>query len=600
VIKQLQAARRSPFGPLTVTLAATILWILSVQRVRLEAMTDSGLISVLPSLAFIALGLMIVSFWMALQNTEIKNWVLLIQVAALVFALFGTTSLIEDVPRFHVTWRHAGVVDYIMRTGDIDPGIDAYFNWPGFFILGALFTKLTGFDNALVFAGWAPMFFNLLYLGPLLMIMRSATKNRKIVWLAILLFYISNWIAQDYFAPQAFTYFLYFSVLAILLTWFQRADGLRPLWRAPASSSAPPHPPVSTEPQAAHRKIVLIGVVTGIALLIVSSHPLTPFFLLVAVTALVVFNRSTLRGLPVIVAVLTATWISFMTLAYMKGHFGILMQNIGEIEAIFSQNVSERLQGSPGHLLVVRIRFLVTGFLWLLALAGVVQRKRSGRLDASYALLALAPAGVLALQPYGGELLLRVHFFALPFLAFFASSFLLEGSARPAISWRRLSVAVATCFLFIGGFFVARYGNERGEYFTSSEAVAVDHVYDVAPRGSLILAVTDSLPWASRGYEAYEVDTLLTGKSVSDDGLPSPTEVADSAIERMATYDGDAYLVITRSQEAFAELLGLSEAGGVSRIEAALERSGAFDLVYSNNDATVFTLDPRFKGVETS
>ena len=78
-----------------------------------------------------------------------------------VLMLHGATGLIDDVPAFNVVWRHAGVTDYVLQTGSVDPHIDAYFNWPGFFILVASLTSLLGFGAASAVAGWAPLAFNL-------------------------------------------------------------------------------------------------------------------------------------------------------------------------------------------------------------------------------------------------------------------------------------------------------------------------------------------------------------------------------------------------------------------------------------------------------
>ena len=59
---------------------------------------------------------MLVAFFITLvQNTD-RKCVLLFQLAAITFALHGAAALVEDEPRFHTAWVHAGFVEYIGRT----------------------------------------------------------------------------------------------------------------------------------------------------------------------------------------------------------------------------------------------------------------------------------------------------------------------------------------------------------------------------------------------------------------------------------------------------------------------------------------------------
>src|SRR5205085_7371954 len=147
---------------------------------------------------------------------------LALHVAALVVMLNGIPVLAEEVPRFGATWVHAGFTDYVMRTGALAPGIDARFNWPGFFVLAALLTQLGGLASPLALAGWASVYFNLLYALPLAVIFRSLVRDERLVWAGLWLFYLSDWIGQDYWAPQALGYFFFLTILATVLRYLQR------------------------------------------------------------------------------------------------------------------------------------------------------------------------------------------------------------------------------------------------------------------------------------------------------------------------------------------------------------------------------------------
>src|SRR5437899_8098640 len=115
------------------------LWLVSVQQVDPSRMTAVGLVSALPISVFLLLALLLVSFAMSLRREDLRTLVPLFHVLALVVMLYSVTALVEDEPRFAVTYRHAGIVNYIATHHSLNPHLDAYFNWPGFFVLGVLF-----------------------------------------------------------------------------------------------------------------------------------------------------------------------------------------------------------------------------------------------------------------------------------------------------------------------------------------------------------------------------------------------------------------------------------------------------------------------------
>ncbi|HYU76851.1 MAG TPA: hypothetical protein VEL31_29640, partial [Ktedonobacteraceae bacterium] len=138
-------------------------------------MNDLGMISTFPPSFIISLIILTVSFCLALRQPRVRTPLLLLHLLLLIFMLYGIENLVEEAPRFAVVYRHAGYTEYIMRTGSVDPNLDAYFSWPGFFVLSALVTRIAGYHDILSYAGWAPVFFNLIYAGPLYMIFTSAS-----------------------------------------------------------------------------------------------------------------------------------------------------------------------------------------------------------------------------------------------------------------------------------------------------------------------------------------------------------------------------------------------------------------------------------------
>ena len=137
--------------------------------------------------------------------------------------IHGLPTFIYEHLRFSWAWKHVGIVEFILRTGGVDPQIDslpAYHNWPGFFGLNAWIVRESGLDSPMSYATWAPILFNLLYALALFALFRGFSADRRLVWTAVLIFELGNWVGQDYFAPQALAFFLYLVVMMILLRWF--------------------------------------------------------------------------------------------------------------------------------------------------------------------------------------------------------------------------------------------------------------------------------------------------------------------------------------------------------------------------------------------
>jgi len=601
--KQVEEAERArqwtTVAPALLSLAAVALWAVSLPRVNLSEVNDLGLASVLPVSVFAALVLATAAFAWTLGQRPLRRSVLLLHVVVLVVMLYGMNPMVEPVPGPNILWRHAGIADHIATTGGVDPRIDAYFNWPGFFVLAAFLSSAAGLTSIVqLAAGWAPVFFNLLYLGPLLLLYRRATSDHRLIWLAMWFFYLTNWIQQDYLSPQALTYFLYLLIIGILLRWFGTDRSTWPAparflpWRPPLPASAtstlfdavPDPAPDLLQPSA--RRAGLMAVVIALFAAAVPSHQLTPFAILVGVSALVVVRRCSARGLPFLMLSMLAAWITFMSAAFLAGHLTVLSGHVGQVNSIAAANVTDRLTGSSGHQLVVHIRLALTALLWVLAVLGWLRRRRRRQDDVAFTLLAVVPFVLMGLQSYGGELLLRVYLFGLPFVTFLAAGLFLPVKTGAA-SWRTAGAIGLAGITLLGGFMFARYGNERIDHFNAAELAAVRHLYEIAPPGSLLVAATPDLPWKFQDYARYEYRTVPNLPNSGNGDLVKPV----LAIMRQHRQPG-AYLIVTRSQRADIEARSVLPPGSLERLENTLRRSPAVQLVYANRDAQIYTLRP--------
>lgn len=554
------------------------LWALGLATIDLEGMTDLGLVSVLPISSVAGLVLLSVSFAFALRR-DVGTALTLVHVVALIAMLFAIPAIVEPVPRFNVAWRHVGITEVLLRTGQIDPRIDAYFSWPGFFTFSAFVTQAAGLTSGVDLLPWAPVAFNALYLAPLLLMFRAATADRAVVWLGVWIFYLANWIGQDYYAPQAYGYFIYLLIIGLLLTYFH-GDG-RPMWPIPrrlfTSSIAVRRPRLGPLQRAGLLTLILVmfGALSA-------SHQLSPFALVGIVTLLAVLGRITLSGLPAAMIVIMGAWISYMTVTYLHGHLTDMIARIGSVDTTVAANLTDRFRGSADHLTVLVVRSISSVSLWSLAAVGSMRQLMSRSTDLTWTILAGAPFTLLLLQTYGGEMLLRVYLFSLPFMSVLAASAILGGPKR---SPRRVfASAVAGSLLLLGFFLISRYGNERMDVITPAEAIGMAQLYEIAPPDSQLVALADNVFWKYRDYELYHY-AVVTDDVVN---LNVPA-IVDTMRARP---DTAGYLILSRGQLAALQLSYSLSTERWDELRTELEQAHGVRIAYQNPDITIYSTIP--------
>jgi len=568
--------------------AGAIVWFGLIGRVDLAAVNDLGLVSVLPPLMYVGMALVAIAYGAMLARADFPTWLAVGLVVLTIAMLYGLAPAIEGELRFSPAWRHLGLVEFMSRNGAVQPSLDAYHNWPGLFGLAAFLTSVTGVSDLNGLAMWAPVWFNLAFLAPLALVLSALTDDRRILWLAIWLFYLTDWIGQDYFAPQALGFLLFLVVVAMLLRWLGHGELAEPsgavqegrLYRLRQVLAlildAGPMRAAALTPG---RRAALMAALLVIYVFVVGTHQLTPFFLAAVTLALVLLRRVPWATLPVLMAMTIAAWVAFLAVAFLIGHFQNVAGYVGTLAESLAANLTSRLQGSPDHVTVIYVRIASTLFMWGLAVVGVIRRLLQGRWDVTALVLALAPFPLFLVQAYGGEMLLRIYLFALPFVAFFVACAVLPRSGDDdSPSLATVGIVSVLGIALMGGLMVTRYGNERLEHFSSDEVAAVAELYRVAPPGSLLVALTPNLPWKSVNYEQYRY------RPSGDDSTFGDLE---RVLSDMSLHDGDVFLILSRSQQAYAEMILGARPGAWEAFRRALLGSGKFRLVYLNPDAVI-------------
>ncbi|MFF0792484.1 lipopolysaccharide biosynthesis protein [Streptomyces spiralis] len=571
------------------TAALLLYWVpaLRLDDAALDRMGGLGLISVLPLPTLVGAALLITVFAVLLRLRREHRALLLLTLLATVVSLHALPAVIETEPRFATAWQHLGFIDYIDRTGTAVPDLDARWSWPGFFAVAAFVARACGLSDFTEVIRWWPLTVQLLYLAPMFLLTRSLRASWRARWTGVWIFVLSSWVGQDYFSPQGFTYLLYLAFVAILLVWFRAP---RVLWTKARPGEA------EVEPANRRQRAVLLMVVIGLFAAGVPAHQLTPFVMLGVLAALVLVGRSELRGLPVLFAVLVVFWLGFMAEPYWSGHFDELFGGVGGVGSNVSTSVSGRIQGGDStHKLVLYTRVLLAGSIMLFACWGWWQRRAHKYRERSLLVLTFVPFLGFGMQSYGGEMALRVFMFALPGAGLLAALALFPRAgvtAREREKDRASLAPVAALLaglLLMGGFLVARWGNEPFERIRPGEVTAMDYVYaHDRPTVRLlwlsndpVTNVTPAMPWGARDMERVNyVPTLAPVDPVLVSGL----------VKALKEAGPNSYLMINRSQVTYLRMDVGYSATWPSRLVENLDDRQELKKVLSNDDATLYTL----------
>ncbi|PZH12422.1 hypothetical protein C1I97_12220 [Streptomyces sp. NTH33] len=571
------------------TAALLLYWVpaLRLDDAGLDRMGGLGLVSVLPppTLAGAALltGVFAVLLWLRREHRAL----LLVTLVATVVSLHALPAVIESEPRFATAWQHLGFIDYIDRTGSAVPDLDARWSWPGFFAVAAFVARACGLNDFTEVIRWWPPAVQLLYLAPMFLLTRSLRASWRAKWAGVWIFVLSGWVGQDYFSPQGFTYLLYLAFVAILLVWFRAP---RMLWTTARPGEA------EVEPTDRRQRAVLLMVVIGLFAASVPAHQLTPFVMLGVLAVLVLVGRSELRGLPVLFAVLVAFWLGFMAEPYWSGHFDELFGGVGGVGGNVSSSVSGRIQGGDStHQLVLYARVLLAGTVMALACWGWLRRREHKYRERSLLVLTFVPFLGFGMQSYGGEMALRVFMFALPGAALLAALALFPRAGATAGEREKDRVSLAPLaalmagLLLMGGFLVARWGNESFERIRPGEVAAMDYVYAHAEptvrllwlSNDLVTNVTPAMPWGARDMERVTyVPTLAPTDPVLVSGLVKSLEDAGP----------NSYLMVNRSQVTYLQMDVGYSATWPSRLVENLDSRPELRKVLAGADATLYAL----------
>jgi hypothetical protein len=559
-----------------VALTAVVqLWLIGLWRADPREMTDLGLTSLLGWATVASLLLLTASFFFALVRRA-GDLVLGAHLLTLILLVHGTPAVLFGTLRYAWAWKHLGIVDYILRHGRVDTAIEnlgVYHNWPGFFGASAFLADLAGPANLIEISIWAPVAFNVANLLALRYLFRACGADRLRTWLALVFFFITTWVGQDYFSPQALGYLLFLVLIATVLRYFRRPTRLLTIVSSGRLTAVP------------------LLLVTLLLVAIAASHQITPMVAFLTLLVLFVFRQ--IRGwyLPVIALLAMAGWALTVAQTYTLVNFADLLSELSNPLANAGNTFEKSATIRGAQYLVSFAGRAVIIIVVLVAIVGVIRMARRRQLDRAMLLLMLTPGMLLFLTAFGGELLFRIFLFASPFLSYFAAAALTvrQRAGVPTRPWRAALPPILLTTLLIPLFLLAYYGKDQQNYFTPAEVTAGRWIADNTVPGTLLVRANTNYPHDFHNYE-YVRNVAISAEDEPDRQrlLADPAGVLQRWLDDPANVR--AFVLITRGQKIANDSVGPMPPGAVQHVEDVLSASPLFTEAYRNEDAVVFVL----------
>jgi hypothetical protein len=575
-IRELDVPTIGPVVP-AFTLAGLALWLVSLPAVHPGAVGSIGLVSVLPLTWWAAAACALAATAWQFRNRIHVVW-MLTDVALLTLMIYATPSIVEHYARVWTGYTHVGLVGYIVRDHGVKQTFDARYAWPGALNLGAVLTELTGVRSAVTFLRWSPLFFNALCTVPIYAAARALTRSERATWITVCLFLSLNWVGQDYWSPQALNFFLFLVAVAATVTWIPVRPVAGQRWERLTDRNAEPRFALAdrTDRVAVVLAILLFSVASA------TSHQLTPFFLLAALVGLATVGRRDLGLMPVFVFLVIVLWISFGAVSFWSGHWNTLTHDVGNVGGTVNSGVGARIAGSDtGRTVVLLVRMGLSCGVWALAgLAFVFAARRLSTGAATAAALTAAPLVGIALQSYGGEMLLRVFLFSLPFAC------MLLAMVVDAAQWstKALAVVVPASVLIVVALMTARYGNERFEEVFPEDMAATRFVYGHVETKSVVVTANNVSTLRMGDFRRFTIKVL---PALEHPDRENPID----ALRQEGITKG--YIVVTRSGVGAAEIRSRSPVGWNDLLRSKLLASGVTQQLFHDGQSAVYRFDSR-------
>ncbi len=545
---------------------ALILWVvaLSIGLPGVDASFFGLLFSGAGALLIPAVVLVAVAFVIAIARRRVP--VATAALLTLIIVERGTTWLGTEVPLYEWTYKHIAVVRYVLAHDLIQPnGTDIYAQWPAFFVTTAWFSDVTGLDPMTLAHVFAPVI-HLLIAIIVYSAARTIGSSTRVAITAAFCVEMVNWVAQDYFSPQAWTLVIAYGLLAMLI--------------------ASRH----------HRQAGILAIIPFAA--IVPTHQLTPFWALAAAIGLVIFRQA--RPWWAVAAMIGIAGAYLALNFEAVAPYGILSGSNPVSNA--TSNVTAA--GVPAKEITSLVcRALSAGVLLLAALSAVVGWKHKRPYVIACAIVAFSPLALLLGQSYGGEAIFRVYLYSLFGCGLLVAPHIVAvldgfgaGRRRALVAWGGALAVVAAALAGAYSYFALWPTVVE----TRAQVEAIDRITADAPPGTRIIMLYGAgLP--ARINDNYAPLTLANpyfdyplSYELADTRGTFPTAEQLGWLEwKVGETDKPTIVAFTTQSRRVIEYYGEYRPGAPAEFEQIMRETPGWRTVYENPDTLVLEHDPR-------
>jgi hypothetical protein len=525
--------------------AALALWTMALPVVDLARIDDWGLISALPITFYVALAVAVVVAVAAAFDPAANSWRTVVGIAPLLLVIYGTLPILSSTIRYPWSYKHVGVIRLLDDTGRLHPHVDIYNNFSGFFGVGALVRGAAGADPT-QYGAWAQLAGEAMVLVAVGSLAHVATRNAKVARLTVVVYLITNWVGQNYFAPQTLASLLSIAVLALVWSWFTDGGTRRlPIVGRGLDSLAPTAGALPVGSGRWWRR----GAVTIVFYGLLLTHPLTPVATIGVLAGLVVIGwlrdralLAMLTGAGLLCVIRVSVYVTDR--AFRLGFGGSPTGNAGG-----NLDYSD----APGAVVAVgQLTRLFSLSVWGSAVLGALLCVWARRRIGLVLVAAIVPFGIPLVQSYGGEAVYRVYLYSLPLMAaLIAWGIVALTPVSPRARLPQPTVAASgMCLVLTAGFLVAHFGRERINLVDPSEVRMEEYIAANVADPALIGQLSGSYPAkATARYPSLQTSDTYTPEVLSMLD-PSPTLPPSSVLDQVADdfaalTDGTAYVVVS-------------------------------------------------------
>jgi hypothetical protein len=305
--------------------------------------------------------------------------------------------------------------------------------------------------------------------------------------------------------------------------------------------------------------------------------------MIILLVILTVLRATRYRTFWLVTALIFVAWFSYGARDYWSSNLNSILGNVGQVSKSVNKGLTSHVSGNPAYEQMQFLRIVWSAAFAVSALGGLALMfwRRSAN-TLTVGALAFSPFLLVAVQSYGGEVILRCFLYAMPFLAILVGTLaepILE-AARPPL---RIAIVAPLTAVLALGLVVVRGANIPFERVRPLEMQMAAQLVHQVPHNAVIGVVEPFTPLQYVGVSEMKVPDLSTA---------DPNCATDLAVCVTKTPNVQ-YLFLTKAQEARDQDRENLPSGwlldaGVKQIVAGKQ----FTVIERNKDAVVLKRVP--------